>query len=144
MRLILGLIKGAIIGGAVGYGAYAAGLDGAFHWITYGVIGALVGILAGRPIWSHVMDKSSTVWTAVLKGVFGYGAGVGLYALVAKVWGGVDLTLMNETHNLYDWQFVLGGAIGALWGAFVEIDDAPSKDKGDNGKAKAKAKPPRD
>jgi hypothetical protein len=128
LRLILGLIKGAAIGGAVGYGAYAAGLGGAFHWITYGVVGALVGILVGRPIWSHVLDKSSTIWTSLLKGIFGYGVGVGLYALVAKVWGGIDLSLMEQTRNVYDWQFILGGAIGGLWGAFVEVDDAPGKD----------------
>jgi hypothetical protein len=132
VRLILGLLKGAIIGAGVGYGAYAGGLGGAFHWITYGVIGALVGILAGRPIWSHVMDKSSTVWTAILKGVFGYAAGVGLFALVAKAWGGIDITIADQTHNLYDWQFLLGGAIGAVWGAFVEFDDAPSKDRDKN------------
>jgi hypothetical protein len=141
VRLILGLLKGAVIGGAVGYGAYAAGLDGAFHWITYGVVGFLVGILAGRPIWSHVLDKSSTVWTAVLKGIFGYAAGVGLFAVVAKAWGGFDLTISDQTHNLYDWQFILGGAIGAMWGAFVEFDDAPSKkDKEkDGGKKKQPA-----
>ena len=129
MRLILGLLKGAVVGGALGYGAYAAGLTGGFHWITYGLIGAFVGLLAGRPIWSHVADKSSTVWTAVLKGIFGYGVAVGLYALVAKAWGGFNLSLAGETRNLYDWQFILGGGIGALWGAFVEMDDAPAKQK---------------
>lgn len=127
MRLILGLIKGTAIGAAVGYGAYAAGFGGGFHWVTYGVVGALVGILVGRPIWSHMMDKSSTIWTAVLKGIFGYAAGIGLYAVVAKAWGGFDLTIADQTRNLYDWQFLLGGAIGALWGAFVEVDDAPVK-----------------
>jgi hypothetical protein len=134
LRLILGLLKGAAIGGAAGYGAYALGLGGAFHWVTYGVIGALVGLLCGRPIWSHLMDKSSTIWTAVLKGVFGYAAGIGLYAVVAKAWGGFDLTLADETRNLYDWQFLLGGGIGAMWGAFVEIDDAPAKKDKDGDK----------
>jgi len=124
-RLILGLIKGAVIGGGLGYGAYAADLGGGFHWVTYGLVGALVGLLVGRPVWSHLLDKKSTVWTALLKGIFGFGVGAGLYALVAKVWGGMDLDLMGETRNVYDWPFVLGGAIGALWGAFVEVDDAP-------------------
>lgn len=127
LRLLLGLVKGLIIGGAVGYGAYYLGLGGGFHWITYGIIGALVGLLVGRPIWSHIADKQSTTWTAVLKGMFGFGIGVGLYALVAKAWGGFDLSLAEETRNIVDWQFVLGGAIGAVYGAFVELDDAPAK-----------------
>lgn len=125
LRLLLGLLKGGVIGGAVGYGAYALGLGGAFHWITYGVVGALVGLLVGRPVWSHLLDKGSTSWTAIIKGMFGFGVGVGLYALAAKVWGGFELSLMNETRLTHDWQFVMGGAIGALYGAFVEIDDAP-------------------
>jgi hypothetical protein len=125
LRLLIGLLKGAVVGGAVGYGAYYLGLGGAFHWITYGAIGALVGLLCGRPIWSHMLDRSSTAWTAILKGIFGFGVGVGLYALVAKAWGGFDLALMDESRLVQDWPFVLGGAIGALYGAFVEVDDKP-------------------
>lgn len=125
MRLILGLLKGAVIGGGLGYGAYAAGLGGGFNWVTYGLVGFVVGILVGRPIWSHLLDKSSTVWTPILKGVFGFGIGVGIYALVGKVWGTFDLSLMDQTRRAHDWPFVLGGAIGALYGAFVEVDDAP-------------------
>jgi hypothetical protein len=131
LRLLLGLLKGLVIGGGVGYGAYYLDLGGIFHWITYGVIGALVGLLVGRPFWSHLFDKSSTAWTALIKGIVGYGVGVGLFALAAKVWGGFDLTLAEETRVLHDWQFVLGGAIGALYGAFVEIDDAPAKSSKD-------------
>ena len=127
LRLLLGLVKGAVIGAGIGYGAYSLGWGGGFNWITYGLVGAFVGLLVGRPIWSHLLDKGSTSWTAILKGLFGFGVGCGLYALVAKAWGGFDLALMDETRLVQDWQFVLGGAIGALYGAFVEIDDAPAK-----------------
>jgi hypothetical protein len=139
LRLLIGLVKGAVVGGGVGYGAYCLGLGGAFHWITYGVVGALVGLLCGRPIWSHLLDKSSTTWTAILKGIFGFGVGVGLYAIVAKAWGGFDLAMMGESRLVQDWPFVLGGAIGALYGAFVEVDDkpAPGADKQPDGKKKA-------
>jgi hypothetical protein len=139
LRLLLGLIKGLVIGGAIGYGAYYLGLTGVFHWITYGLVGALVGLLVGRPVWSHLLDRSSTTWTAIIKGVFGFGVGAGLYALVAKAWGGFDLTLMNETRVLHDWQFVLGGAIGALYGAFVEVDDAPPRSSKEQEAAAAQA-----
>lgn len=132
MRLILGLIKGIIVGGAVGFGAYRLGMDGGWNWLTYGVVGSLVGLLVGRPFWSHLVDKNSTVVVSVLKGIVGFGIGAGLYALVAKVWGGMDITisaLEAQPRNLYDWQFLLGAGIGGLYGAWVEIDDAPAKGK---------------
>jgi len=128
-RLLLGLLKGAVIGGALGYGAFALGLSGAMHWITYGVVGALVGLFVGRPVWSHLLDPKSTLWTAALKGIFGFGVGVGLYALVAKVWGGFSFAIGDESRVLTDWQFVFGGGIGALYGAFIELDDAAPKSK---------------
>jgi hypothetical protein len=139
LRLLLGLVKGLVIGGAVGYGAYYLNLAGVFHWLTYGVVGALVGLLVGRPLWSHLLDKSSTMWTVLIKGIVGFGVGVGLFALAAKVWGGFDLTIAEETRILHDWQFVLGGAIGALYGAFVEIDDAPNKSGKDPAPEKKRA-----
>lgn len=137
MRLILGLIKGIIIGGAVGYGAYYLGMGGTWHWVTYGLVGALVGLLVGRPFWSHLFDKNSTVVVALLKGIVGYAIGAGLYAVVAKIWGGMDLEIapLGETRNLYDWQFLLGAAIGGVYGAWVELDDAPSKQASPHKKA---------
>ncbi len=127
-RILFGLIKGAVIGAAIGYGAYALNLGGVMHWVTYAVVGAVVGLLVGRPIWRHLLDKSSTLWTAWLKAIFGAAIGVGIYALVARVWGGMELTLLEgQTRLVQDWQFVMGGAIGAIYGAFVELDDAPSK-----------------
>ena len=131
-RLLIGLVKGAVIGGGIGYGAYSAGLDGGFNWLTYGVIGVFVGLLVGRPLWSHLADKHSTAVTSIIKAVVGYAMCVGLYALVAKAWGGFDLTisgLEEGPRNLYEWPFILGAVIGGLWGAFVEVDDAPEPDK---------------
>lgn len=133
MRLVLGLLKGAVIGGGLGYGAYAAGLGGGFNWLTYAVIGFVVGLLVGRPIWSHLSDSSSTVWTPVLKGVFGALISIGIYALVGKAWGTFDLTiaaLEDGPRRMHDWPFILGGGIGAIYGAFVEVDDSPEPAKG--------------
>lgn len=127
LRLVLGLLKGAVIGGGIGYGAYAASLVGGWNWLTYGLIGAFVGLLVGRPVWRHLADKSSTIWTPVLKGIFGYGVAVGIYALVAKVWGGFEINISGTATNIINLPFALGGAIGALYGAFVEVDDADSK-----------------
>jgi hypothetical protein len=127
VRLVLGLIKGTVIGGLLGLAAYQLGWTGGLHWLTYGLVGFMVGLLVGRPIWSHLIDKNSTVVVSVLKGIVGYGIGIGIYALVAKAWGGGgDFQLMGEGERvIYDWQPLFGAIVGAIYGAWVEVDDAP-------------------
>ena len=124
----MGILKGAVIGGAVGYGAYALNTATGFAnpWLTYGAIGAIVGLIAGRSIWSLIRDKNATTWVAILKAAFGFGVGCGLYALVSKVWNPTT-EIMIAGQNL--WPVVLGGAIGAVYGGFVELDDAIGDDK---------------
>jgi hypothetical protein len=129
IKLLVGILKGAVIGGALGYGAYALAQATGFDnpWIVYGLIGAIVGLFVGKPIWSLIRDKESTSVIAILKSVFGFGIGCGLYALVAKVW---DPTLEISTiENVFAWPPTLGGAIGAVYGGFVELDDAMGDDK---------------
>ncbi len=141
IKLLVGMLKGAVIGGAISYGAFAAHFD--FPWLTYGLVGLLVGLVAGRPIWSLITDKNATSVVAMLRGAFGFGVGCGLYALInhfvlpatLDVGGGIDL---------YTWPVGLG--IGALWGMFLELDDAvgsdPDKaDKAKDGEAKARPDP---
>jgi hypothetical protein len=133
VKLVVGLLKGAVIGGAVGYGAYAllnaTGFSNGF--LTYGVVGMLVGLLVGRPLWSLIRDKSSTTWVGVIKAMVGFGIGCGLYAIVAKAWAPAPMNVGG--YNLFGWQPFLGGMIGAVYGAFVELDDA----SGDDAKALA-------
>ena len=124
-KLLIGMLKGLVLGGAVGYGAYALGMDGGWNWITYGVIGALTGLFVGKPLWAMILDKKSTTVVGMLKAVFGFGIGVGLYALVAKAWGGFQLSLL-DWHQQFVWniQPIFGGVVGALYGGFVEFDDS--------------------
>jgi hypothetical protein len=128
VKLLVGFLKGAVIGGAVGYGAYALwqATDFSNAWLTYGVVGLLVGLLVGRPLWSLIKDKSSTTVTAILKAAFGFGVGCGLYALIAKAWNPSAWNIGGQ--NVFDWSPTLGGAIGAVYGAFVEVDDAIGDD----------------
>ena len=131
MRLVIGLIKGIVIGGVLGLGAYQLGMTGGLHWLTYGLVGLFVGLFVGRPLWSHLSDKDSTVWVSVLKGIVGYLIGIGLFAIAAKALGGPEMTLTGETAKpIQDWQPLLGAIIGGVYGAWVEADDAaPSGDK---------------
>ena len=143
IKLVVGIFKGAVIGAAVGYGAYALNQATGFGspWLTYGVIGALVGLIAGRSIWSLIRDKNATSWIGIVRAVVGFGVGCGLYALVDRVWG-PDLKVMiaGESLNIFKWPVTLGGAIGAVYGGFVELDDAIGDDKDKAEKKAALAK----
>lgn len=122
VKLLVGILKGAVIGAALGYGAYAIGLDSAVPWLTYALIGVVVGLFVGKPIWSLIRDERSTLWVAVLKSVVGFGIGVGLYALISKAWN--PAPQMVSGFDVFRWGPTLGGAIGAIYGGFVELDDA--------------------
>lgn len=130
-----------MIGGALGYGAFALGQATGFAnpWIVYGAIGAIVGLFVGRPIWSLIRDPGSTTVVAVLKSAFGFGIGCGLYALVAKVWS--PTLAIASIENVFAWPPTLGGAIGAVYGGFVELDDAIGDDKAAAGGKAAKPAP---
>jgi hypothetical protein len=149
VKLLVGLLKGAVIGGAVGYGAYALSQATEFGnpWLTYGVVGLLVGLLVGRPIWSLLKDKNSTNIIALIKAAFGFGIGCGLYALVAKVWGPTWDIAGVPGGNVFAWSPTLGGAIGAIYGGFVELDDSigddGSKTKRDGDKSEPVKKLPK-
>ena len=129
IKLVVGILKGAVIGGAVGYGAFALATATGFGspWLTYGAIGALVGLIAGRPIWSLIRDKNATSWISILKAAFGFGVGCGLYAIIAKAWS--PAALLVGGYDVFSWPVSLGGAIGAVYGGFVELDDAIGDDK---------------
>jgi hypothetical protein len=135
LRLLVGFIKGGVIGGALGYASEQLGLGAGWNWLIYGAIGAVVGFLVGRPFWSHLFDKKSTIWTSILKAIFGFGVGVGFWALGAKVAGDPKLAFAGQSHVLTAWHPIFGAAVGLLYGAWVEIDDPPGKRDEKPGKA---------
>jgi len=128
IKLLVGILKGAVIGAALGYGAHALALQGFSlgPWLTYGLIGVFVGLFVGKPIWALIRDQSSTSWVAVLKSAFGFGIGCGLYALVNKA---INPHWVINGYDVFNWAPTLGGAIGAIYGGFVELDDAIGDDK---------------
>jgi len=141
LKLLVGILKGAVIGGALGYGAHALGQSTGFDnpWIIYGMIGAIVGLFVGRPIWSLIRDKEATSWISILKSAFGFGIGCGLYAIIAKAWG--PTLEIASVANVFAWPPTLGGAIGAVYGGFVELDDAMGDDKAAGAKKLEKPEP---
>src|SRR3954468_14669108 len=89
LRVVLGLLKGAVIGGALGFVALKLGVGGgAAGFLTYALIGGVVGMVCGKPPW-----RQDTFWTSAIKGVVGVGVGIGLFWLGRKLLGGIPLSL---------------------------------------------------
>jgi hypothetical protein len=121
LKLLVGILKGAVIGGALGFGAFQLQKTTGFGnpWLTYGLIGAFVGLFVGKPVWRLITDSNATSWVAILKAAFGFGIGCGLYALATKALG------LNLNFEISGYPVpALAAAIGAVYGGFVELDDA--------------------
>jgi hypothetical protein len=124
-RVLLGLLKGGLVGAALGTAALKLGIAGGFLAIVvYAVIGGVAGIVSGRPPW-----RQETIWTTALKGIFGALVGGALFWGSRKLLGGMHLAFATERLGLPDRPLVelpalLGPLIGAIWGIFVEIDDS--------------------
>ncbi len=126
LSFLLGIIKGAVVGGVVGAGAQHLGFGGSWGYLLYGAIAAAVGLVAGRPFWVHLHDPSSTIFTAFLKSIVGFGVGAGLFALAHSVLHDPTIAALGQTHRLTEWTPIFGAAVGAVYGAWIEIDDAPA------------------
>jgi hypothetical protein len=143
-RVLFGLLKGGLVGALLGAGAFKLGIAGGFlGTVTYVLVGGLTGMLCGRPPW-----RQDTVWTTALKGIFGAVVGGALAWGAGKVLGGTHLALGGKLglpdRPLVDLPVLLGPIIGAIWGAFVELDDGGSSGKTDaQGKGKPAPKPVR-
>jgi hypothetical protein len=123
-RLVLGILKGAVVGAAVGVGAWKLGLaGGALAFAAYGLVGALVGVVCGKPIW-----RQETLWTPLLKGIFGFAIGSGLYWGARKLFGGAHLAFASgfgaPDRPFVEIPYLVGPLIGLIYGAFVEVDDS--------------------
>ena len=127
MRVIIGLVKGLIVGGAVGYGLLRLGwTSGALAYVACAIVGALVGVVAGRAPW-----KAETIWTPVLKMIVGAAIGVGLAALGTHFGPDSEVYVRPLRTGLDHVPFrsgpILAPIIGVLYGVFVEWDDGGAK-----------------
>lgn len=136
LRAVLGLFKGGLVGAAVGFGAWKLGLRGdSVAWLLYALVGFLVGVVCGRPLW-----RQETLWTPVLKGIFGAALCLGLAWVARRTLGGVTLPLPEAlglpAEPVGKLAPLVTTAIGIVYGIFVEVDD------GGDGKKNAKADAP--
>ncbi len=139
-RLGIGLLKGLVVGGAVG-AALQLGLGwtqttGLLGYLLAMATGATAGTLAGTPPW-----KGEAWIEAVLKGVFGVGVGALLYWLGSSFAPfGLPLAIGGAPDGA-DWTslpLLYAPAIGGVYGAIVELDNTgkPPKTAGERPKPK--------
>lgn len=130
-RVILGFLKGLIVGGGIGFALLRLGWNNSLAaYAGCALVGALVGVVCGRPPW-----RTETIWTPVVKmivgGLVGAGAcwaGLKLPGIKLAAFPGMDISLNSAG--------VLSTAIGVLYGIFVEVDDGGSKDEKSDKKSK--------
>ncbi len=126
-RLVLGIVLGLFVGGLAAFGVVRGlGLETFSPLIAYlsaAATGTLVGLVAGKPIWA-----GGAKIEAGLKAAFGALLGAGILFAIRR-W--LPETPLSATH----WPLVTGApgelpavalpAIGALLGAFYEVDNTP-------------------
>jgi hypothetical protein len=144
-RLFLGLLKGIVVGGLVGFALGAAfGAAGPPAWLAYiaaVVTGALVGLVAGKPIWA----KDARI-EAGAKAVVGALLGAGLL-FAARRW--LAFPLPFSLGAFAEPQPTLGlsaipslALVAAVLGAFYEADNTPSAE-GASARSDSPGKPAR-
>ena len=128
VRVLLGLIKGAIVGAALGFGATKLGVTtGPLAYATYAIVGFVVGLVAGKAVW-----RQQTMWTPALKGIFGAAISVGLFWVASKFLGGIKLATLTEPLGVGDRPLVqvplaVAPILAVIYGIFVEVDDGERK-----------------
>lgn len=123
LRVIVGLLKGALVGGAVGYGLLRLGwTSNLLTYVACSLVGALVGLVAGRPPWA-----AETIFTPLIKMIFGGIVGAGLCALGLKFLPSSELALGSLGAVSLQSGPALSLFIGIVYGILVEVDDAGSK-----------------
>lgn len=121
-RLLLGLLKGLVLGGVVG-AAITFGLKttvtGVGAYALYALVGAFAGVLAGRPPWL----KGAWV-ESILKGLFGLAVGAGLYALAMRFLQIPVPNLAGVGDGVLTSQpMLMAPGIGAIYAALIELDN---------------------
>lgn len=142
-RLVIGLIKGLVVGGAIG-----AGFTYGLHWSapSGGLLGFLLamgaagttGVFAGKPPWQQ------GAWVeALLKGLVGVGVGALAYWLGSTYAAGPDLPLpgVAEAAPWTSLPVLFLPAIAGVYGSLVELDNTgDDQDKTSGGSAPPKTR----
>ena len=142
-RLLIGLLKGLVIGGLLGFGLAKLGLGAPMALVAYpaaALAGILVGLVAGKPIWA----KDAKI-EAGMKAFVGAILGAGLM-FAARKWLTMEVALPLQ--GLVEAK-ASSGALGvlaitslamitAVLGGFYEADNDPAEGEGKGGASTGK------
>ncbi len=139
-RLLVGILKGLVLGALVGFGLLKISAGLAFPgalvaYLAAAATGVLIGLIAGKPIWA----KDAKI-EAGMKAGFGALLGLGLM-FAARRWltmevpaGLLDVTRAiapteAAENTLGNFGMTSLAAIAALLGGFYDADNTPEPDK---------------
>lgn len=124
-RLLFGLLKGLVIGGAIGaLMHFALGVPlisaGVLSYLFFGGVAAVAGVAAGQPPWRE------GAWVgSILKAIFGFAIGAGIYWVGQRFLnfpiGGLAGLPANATFAQAPLTFA--PALAALFSMLIELDD---------------------
>ncbi len=138
-RLLIGIVKGLLVGGLVGFGLAKLGFAAPMAVIAYlaaAVTGVLIGLIAGKPIWA----KDAKI-EAGMKAFVGALLGAGLMYAVRR-WLTMPLPFVlgplsaantslgeaaTSTGTVGGMAITSLAAIAGLLGGFYEADNDPSE-----------------
>lgn len=146
-RLIVGILKGLVVGGLIGFGLLKLGFAVLPAWLAYiaaAVTGVVIGLIAGKPIWA----KDAKIEAGMKAGV-GALLGAGLM-FAARKWltmylptdllSQIGVMTKSETIQLGYFPITSLATIAAVLGGFYDADNTPSPEG--EGEAKEEAKAP--
>ena len=123
LRVIFGLIKGAIVGGGIAYLSLRLGMaEAAWAYLACALVGAIVGVVAGQPPW-----RAETIWTPVIKMLVGAIIGAGLCFVGFRFLPNPSFHVAELGELSLHSAPLLAPIIGILYGIFVEVDDGGEK-----------------
>ncbi|MDI3284894.1 hypothetical protein [Polyangium sp. 15x6] len=144
-RLIIGIIKGLVVGGLIGFGLLKLGFAVLPVWLAYiaaAITGVVIGLVAGKPIWA----KDAKI-EAGMKAVVGALLGAGLM-FAARKWltmylpteplSQIGVMTKSEAIRFGYFPITSLAAIAAVLGGFYDADNTPAPE----GEAKEEAKAP--
>lgn len=147
-RLLIGIVKGLLVGGLLGFGLLQLGAGVLASWyLAYpaaALVGVLVGLVAGKPIWAKdakIEAGMKAAVGAILASLMMFAAQRWLTMSVPSV-PGLPAGFVDAKATLGTFAVTSLAMIAALLGGFYEADnDAPPEESAKLGPASAKELP---
>lgn len=139
LRLLVGLIKGMVLGGLAGFGLASLGFAVPAAWVAYPaavVMGLLIAGLAGKPIWAKGA-RIEVGMKAVVAAIF-----APLLLLAARTWVSTGLPvdpalvgLESVTASVGMFAVTSYAMVGAVLAGFFDADNDPGEAAAESPKA---------